>query len=209
VFIEPDRAMYRWRRMTPFQREATLEYRKVNHRPWHSPPHYESEIGLYLITAACYEHRPIVGQSPERMAKFEKELLDVLYEHCRGIFAWVVLPNHYHTLVRCDLVKALLKELGRLHGRTSFQWNGEENRRGRKVWCNAVETEMKSERHFWTTMNYVLHNAVRHRYATQWQDWPYSNAAAYLNDVGREEALRRWNEYPLLDYGKKWDPPEL
>ncbi len=96
-----------------------------------------------------------------------------------------------------------------MHGRTSFTWNGEDNKRGRKTWFNAAETEMKSERHFWATTNYVLHNAVRHGYVENWQDWPYSNAQEYLAEIGHNEAKRRWLEYPILDYGKDWDPPEL
>ena len=67
---------------------------------------------------------------------------------------------------------------------------------------------MKSERHFWASMNYVLHNAVHHGYAQRWQDWPYSNARDYLEEVGHEEALRRWHEYPIESYGRDWDPAE-
>ncbi len=67
---------------------------------------------------------------------------------------------------------------------------------------------MKSERHFWASLNYVLHNAVHHGYVGRWQDWPYSNAEQYLAEVGHEEVLRRWREYPVLDYGKDWDPPD-
>ena len=68
---------------------------------------------------------------------------------------------------------------------------------------------MKSDGHFWASMNYILHNAVRHGYVERWQDWPFSNAAQYLEAAGRDEAERRWREYPILDYGKDWDPPEL
>ncbi|WP_425615344.1 hypothetical protein NA78x_005259 [Anatilimnocola sp. NA78] len=68
---------------------------------------------------------------------------------------------------------------------------------------------MKSELHFWATLNYVLNNAVRHRYVHHWQEWPYSNASQYLADVGRELAEERWRTYPVLDYGQDWDPPEL
>ncbi len=67
---------------------------------------------------------------------------------------------------------------------------------------------MKSERHFWASLNYVLHYAVHHGYVGRWQDWPYSNAEQYLAEVGHEEVLRRWREYPVLDYGKDWDPPD-
>jgi REP-associated tyrosine transposase len=201
--------MYQWRKMTLAQREAVLEIRKNNRLPWHAPPHYVGESGLYLITAACYEHRHVIGASPERMVEFELELLEAAAKQSREIFAWVLLPNHYHLLVHAPNIKSLLHDLGLLHGRTSFRWNGEDNLRGRHVWYRAAETEMKSERHFWATFNYVLHNAVRHGYVNRWQDWPYSNAAKYLSEVGRDAAERRWLDYPVLDYGKDWDPPEL
>jgi putative transposase len=207
--MDPDRPMYRWRQMTPQQRQEALEYRQRQRVPWHGPPHYESESEVYLITAACYEHQPIIGKSPARMAEFESELLKTAGSTSDLIFAWVLLPNHYHLLARAPAIKALLKQIGLLHGRTSYRWNSDDDLRGRQVWHRAAETAMKSERHFWASLNYVLHNAVRHGYVTRWQDWPYSNAAQYLDLVGHDEALRRWNEYPILDYGNEWDPPEL
>jgi len=202
-------AMYRSRRMSSAQRKEALEHRRRHRLPWHGPPHYESAEALYLITAACYEHQPVIGLSSSRMAEFERELLESTKDQSERIFAWVLLPNHYHLLVHASDVMALLAVLGELHGRTSHCWNGEEDHRGRHVWHRAAETAMKSERHFWATLNYVLHNALRHGYVVRWQDWPYSNAAQYLADVGREEAERRWREHPILDYGKDWDPPEL
>jgi putative transposase len=207
--MDPDGMRYRWRRMTPDEREAALCQRCSRHLPWHGPPHYAGESGLYLLTAACYEHRPIVGLTTQRMAEFESRWLETLDERCLTVFAWVLLPNQYHALLHVRNLQELLGAVGQLHGRTSFRWNGEEGCRGRQVWHRGAETEIKSERHFWATMNYVLHNAVRHGYVRHWQEWPYSNAAQYLAEVGRAEAERRWREYPLLDYGKDWDAPEL
>ena len=204
-----DRLIYRWRGMTAEQREQVRQYRQEYSLPFHSPPHYESDCGLYLMTAACFEHAPVIGVSPERMAAFEKQLLDALQEQCPTVFAWTVLPNHYHALVVNRNIKRLLRHLGQLHGRTSFEWNGADGCRGRKVWFNAAETAMKSERHFWATMNYVLHNAVRHGYVERWTGWPYCSAREYLEAVGREEATRTWVQYPLLDYGDDWDPPDM
>ncbi len=204
-----ERVMYRWRQMTPELRKQALESRKSQRVPSHGPPHRVGDASLYLLTAACYEHKPIVGFTPERMADFESELLESLGPLTAKIFAWNLLPNHYHVLVETPNIKALMKAIRPLHGRTSFRWNGEEGVRQRKVWHCAAETEMKSEGHFWATFNYVMHNAVRHGYVNRWQDWPYSNAEQYVNEVGREAAERRWCAYPLLDYGKSWDPPEL
>jgi putative transposase len=122
--MNADRPMYRWRRMTPEQRQEALEYRQRHRLPWHGPPHYQDESEVYLITAACYEHKPVIGLTAERMAGFEAALLQDSGSVCQQIFAWIVLPNHYHLLVHAPEIKSLLAVLGKLHGRTSHQWNG-------------------------------------------------------------------------------------
>jgi putative transposase len=106
-------------------------------------------------------------------------------------------------------VHVWIRELGQLHGRTAFQWNGQDNRRGRKVWHRCAETTMKSERHFQATLLYVLHNPVRHRYVNRWQEWPFGNAQEWLVETGEAQARRLWKEFPLGNYGDDWDPPEM
>ena len=198
--------MYRWRKLNEEQRKELLEWRQEHQRAWHSPPHRESDrTDAYLFTAACYEHAPHIGYSPERIADFEQELIETAQKASREIAAWVVLPNHYHFLARTSSAKAVLAALGKLHGRLSHAWNGHERTRGRKVWYRAAETAMKSERHFWATVNYIHHNPVKHRLVEKWQDWPFSSVHAFLAACGREEALSIWQEYPVKDYGKGWD----
>jgi putative transposase len=198
--------MYDWRRMSEREREETLTWRKASARPWHSPPHRASDVGDgYLLTAACYEHRPYIGISAERLAAFERELLETLEPFCKAIQCWVVLPNHYHALVRSVDVFSTLKALGRLHGRTAFAWNTEDQARGRHVWHSAAETAIKSDRHWHATINYIHHNPVKHGHVPRWQDWPFSSAAAFLQQVGREEAEALWREYPIGEYGRGWD----
>jgi putative transposase len=203
------RATYLWRKLTPKQREKLLEWRKHQGLPWHRPPHRASEKTRYHLTAACFEHRPFIGHSMERMERFCGTLLDVLRRHDTRIHAWCVLPNHFHALVETPKILAVLAGLGRMHGRLSFQWNGEEQTRGRQVWCGAVERFMRNDRHFWATMNYIHHNPVHHGYVEHWQVWPFSSAQDYLSGMGREKAARIWKNYPVLDYGKGWDEPEL
>jgi len=143
------------------------------------------------------------------MDEFSAALLAVLDEHATLTHAWCVLPNHYHALVEAPDVLRLLHKIGRLHWRTSFAWNGEEAIRGRQVFHRATERAMRSERHFWATMNYIHNNPVHHRYVDRWTDWPWGNAAEFLETMGRTEAERIWHEYPLRDYGAKWDSAEL
>lgn len=198
--------MYLWRRLSDEERGEVLELRKARGLPWHRPPHREFEGPVtFIITAACYEHRHIVGSSRHRMADFEKTILDACAEAAANTFAWCILPNHYHLLTRTDNIKLLRKEIGKVHGRTARTWNLEDEQIGRKVWFNYVDRDMKSERHYWASLNYIHNNAVHHGYVEKWQDWPYSSVHQFLAQIGREEARRIWHEYPVLDYGKGWD----
>lgn len=136
------------------------------------------------------------------MHDFSVQLLETL---SLSPVAWWVLPNHYHLLIRSDDIKKTVSELGRLHGRTYFQWNGQDGLRGRQVWHSASDRAMRNEEHFWATVNYIHHNPVKHGHVGSWWDWPYSSAVDFLEAEGTGEAARIWKDYPVLDYGKGWD----
>jgi len=198
--------MYDWRKMTDMQRELAMKQRRHRGFPKHTPPHFDFEDEQqFLVIAACYEHAHIVGISPERMTECEQSIISVCQEIKAEIYAWCVLPNHYHVLLKTDRIEDLRKELGLFHGRSSFKWNGEDDKRGRQVWHNCFERSMKSERHFWASLNYVHNNPVYHGYVTKWQDRTWSSAELFLERIGKDKALEIWKNYPLLDYGKKWD----
>ena len=70
--------MYDWRKMDVGEREKVLAIRKGRKLPWHSPPHLEFEGNVsFIISAACFEHAPIIGKTPERMAECESVLLEI------------------------------------------------------------------------------------------------------------------------------------
>jgi putative transposase len=198
--------MYNYRNMTPEEQARILEYRRQRNQPWHSPPHWRMGMShQYLMTAACYEHAPIIGRSLDRMTACETDVLSVCRERGSEVDTWCFLPNHYHLLIGSERLKELCWALGRFHGRSSFTWNREDGQRGRKVWYRCFDREIRSERHYWASVNYIHHNPVHHGYTEKWQDWPWSSATEFLNEVGREQAMKIWRAYPILDYGKTWD----
>ena len=120
-----------------------------------------------------------------------------------------MLPNHYHALVSAPDNLVLIAATGQFHGRTSHAWNGEENCRGRKVFFRAIDKPVRSDRHYWASLNYIHHNPVHHQYVKRWQDWPWSSAADYLRGIGETEARRIWRDYPILKMGRNWDEPDV
>jgi putative transposase len=198
--------MYAWRKWTQEMRDEVLRRRKLLNRPWHGPPHFTGQqTSQYLITGTCYEHAPIIGTSIERLDDFTAQLQQTIESAHSVIHAWCVLPNHYHVLATTPDLPVLIASLGKLHGRMSFAWNGEDNARGRICWHRTTDRAMRSEAHFWTTVNYVHHNPVKHGHVSKWTDWPWSSAHDYLRETGRYQAARIWQAYPLLEYGTLWD----
>jgi putative transposase len=201
--------MYLWRQLTEEQRAELLEIRRRNQRPWHGPPRHKStDKKRFHLTAACYEHAHLICARHERMDAFSNALQAALSGAGKHTFAWCVLPNHYHAVVETWNLRETARLLGQFHGRTSFEWNRQDDARGRTCFHRVSDRAIRGDRHFWAAMNYIHHNPVHHGWVGTWADWPWSSAADYLSSVGREEALRVWREYPVGDYGKTWHSPE-
>jgi putative transposase len=108
--------MYYYRNLSPEQQNEVVVYRRQQRRPWHSPPHWNFEgERQFFISGTCFEHDQVIGVSHERMTECENALLEVCGNYAGVIYAWCILPNHYHILVKTDQVKELRKEIGRFH----------------------------------------------------------------------------------------------
>lgn len=190
-------------------RRAELERRKRLGFPWHGPPHLiRAGYHRFLITAACHKHQPFLGTPTARLTELMESWLRMAGDLAESQ-AFCFLPNHYHVLVVAEDVLALLKEIGRLHGRTSHAWNGADGLRGRQIFHRAAETRIKNERHYLAARNYVHHNPVRHGYVDRWTEWPWSSAIDFLQRTDPDEAKRLWRDYDISTFGDGWDDPEL
>jgi putative transposase len=204
MFDKSESRMYHYRHLTPEQKRAIVAQRKERGFPWHAPPHPDASGEYRIVTAACFEHQPILN-SDDRLNWFSNELQTTLKTLGTPCAAWCVLPNHYHVLVRIIDIREFTEGLGKLHGRTSYEMNREDTARGRQVWYRCADRCMRSERHFYASVNYIHNNPVKHGYVSRWQDWPYSSVHGYFEARGRDWMLDTWREYPILDYGDGWD----
>ena len=167
------------------------------------PPHCSEGMHTYLLSAACYEHRELLAR-PDRMSEFAQALLGVEDDLGSTVHAWVILPNHYHIVAETDL-HVYRRWVGRLHNGKSTQWNREDGTAGRRVWFRFTDRWIRGAGHYYATINYVHANAVKHGYAMQADEWPWSSVHEYIHQVGLE-ALEEWSrKYPSLDYGRGWD----
>ncbi len=197
-------AMYEYRRLNKEQRREIVEERRRQKLPRHEPAHRENLDNLYLISAACFEHASFLAESARR-DEFEDKLLTRLeaLRDCE-IFAWCVLPNHYHVLTRVPLPQFSVMSR-KLHAGTATQWNREDGTSGRQVWYRYVERSIRSDRHFFASINYLHANPVKHGYVRHAQEWKWSSVHLYLEMMGVDALREMWRNYPVREYGKGWD----
>lgn len=197
---------YEYRKLSLKEREQLIVYRSGRGYPRHAPPHPFRDAGAYLISAANFEHQSIM-KPVERRTEFETLLLNSLKEVADELIAWVVLPNHYHFLVRIPSLNSISSALKQLHGATSRQWNTEDGLTGkRRVWYKFADTCIRNDIHLHMAFNYIHYNPVKHGYTNDPYDWPWSSLRIYYEDKGRDWLRDHWKAYtPATDFGKGWD----
>ena len=191
--------MYDYHKLTLAGRKALLTERRDRGLPLHAPPHYPDGRQTYILTAACYGHRPVISTESRRIT-----LRDGFLSAPAEVHAWVILPNHYHLLATANL--AQFRQWVRLfHSRLAKDWNREDAAKGRQVWYRFQDRQIRGVRHYFASLNYIHANPSKHGCVAKATEWPHSSLHEYLAKYGQDVLADLWREYPVDEYGKKWD----
>ncbi len=196
---------YEYRHLSPQEQAALVAQRCTRGYPLHAPPHPYREAGWYLLTAATYEHAPIM-QSAERRSEFEERILTTLSSKTIDVAGWVILPNHYHLLVGVNTLDTISMILKQVHGTTSRTWNQVDGVTGKRhVWYKFADQCIRNECHYYRALNYIHFNPVKHGYVDDPYIWEWSSVLLYLETQGREWLRRTWKDHPVGNFGVGWD----
>ena len=198
---------YEYRKMTTEEREQVLRQRRERGYPLHDPPHPFREAGWYMLTAANFEHAPIMA-ALDRRTDFEVRLIEGMRAIHADVFGWAILPNHYHILVGVESLDDVSPVLKQLHGTTSREWNLADNQTGkRRVWYKFADRMIRNDAHFYRALNYIHYNPVKHRYVDDPYAWLWTSLHNYAEaeGYGRAWLREKWKAYPPGDFGKGWD----
>jgi putative transposase len=164
--------------------------------------------GTYFFTVVTYRRRAILCDEPVRAA-LRKAVKTVQSRHPFAIDAWVLLPDHLHTIwtlppgdanfsMRWGLIKRLVTmacaddyhqpdwmTASKTKHRESTFWQ-------RRYWEHLIRDEADFQHH----VDYVHVNPLKHGYVKQVADWPFStfhrfveNGVYPLNWCGDLDAL--------------------
>jgi REP-associated tyrosine transposase len=164
-------------------------------RSEHRPVHFYVADGCYFISAAILHHQPLMT-SARRRDWFFACLSQITAELDTELVAWVILPNHYHAIVRVPQSHTIAELVRRLHGRSARQFNQEDGIQRRQVWYSYWDRCLWTEGDFWSRINYIHRNPVKHGYAATPEDWPHSSWQRFVDLDPESEASQGLQRFP-------------
>ena len=140
----------------------------------------------YFFTVVTYKRQEILTH-PESRKILRKIILDVKKEYPFKIDAWVLLPEHIHSIwtlptgdhdfsKRWGLIKAGFSS----HAKTLFhhpEWinNSKKKHRERTIWQRRFwEHQIRDQTDFNLHIDYMYWNPVKYGHVSRVIDWPYS-----------------------------------
>ncbi|MCK5413092.1 MAG: transposase [Candidatus Pacebacteria bacterium] len=127
----------------------------------HHPPHIYQDDSIYFVTARTYQKEKIFNTDQKKKILF-KNLWNEFSKIDYRLYAWVILDNHYHIEFKTRLGRNLSKAINLIHGRTAFEINKIDNKKGRKIFQNYLDYCIRHEKDFYRHFNYIHHNPVKH-----------------------------------------------
>jgi len=139
------------------------------------PPHYDLDGAIYFVTTRLNEGRKFTEHETEIV---EKTILDLAAQKEMMLYAYVIMPNHVHILMR-PLVNGISKTMQLLKGRSSRRIN-----EGTFWQKGFFDFSVISEEKFKEKFNYTHHNPVKRGLVERAEDYKHSSAKNYKVKYG-------------------------
>jgi putative transposase len=197
--------------------------REVKRREFH-PPHIYEDNACYFITGSIVHRQRLLDTDAKRIL-VQDVLKEAIKDYGIRLYAWVILADHYHLLLKTSDVAPVWKFIKRLHGDSAIQLNKLDDIPGRQIWYQYWDRFPRGERDFWACFNYVHINPIKHGYVRvsggvlmvegervkvasghAWDvhqclaQYPHSSYHYYLRKYGEGFLTDAWMRYPIPDY---------
>lgn len=188
------------------------------------PPHIYEDNSCYFLTGSIVRHQRLLGTNAKRVL-VQNVLKEAVPRYGIRLYAWVILADHYHLLLKTSKVAPIWKFVKRLHGDSAIRLNKLDGTPGRQVWYQYWDRFPRNDHDFWGYFNYIHINPIKHGYVRISDDilevehrqikivpshaldvhqclveYPHSSYQYYLREHGEEILTDVWMRYPIPDY---------
>ena len=153
----------------------------------------------------------VLFEAPSEYRSFLSLLAEAVQRFPASVFAYTVMPNHWHVVLQCSSggsLSQLMHWLGTTHAQ---RWRGARGLRGRgAVYQGRFKSiGVATDRHFLTVCRYVERNPLRAKLVAWAEEWPWSSVTARTT-ADDAPALAVWptpRPEPWLEVLNQPEPP--
>ena len=163
------------------------------------PPHLYLDETIYFITGRTLKNSIFNDNINKKIfLKILKEIIDELSIIC---YAYIILNNHYHILLKPLNGLSIPRFINRLHSLTSLHINKLQNRIGRKMWYQYWDRIPRNEDDFYAWFNYIHLNPVKHGYLNLNKTIFYkASGVLHINEDAISELIRLLKQYKFSSF---------
>ncbi|MEO0156023.1 MAG: transposase [candidate division WOR-3 bacterium] len=166
----------------------------------HNPPHIYLDDSYYFITASTlYKRSILITNESKQILKDIIENIVELYNFL--LIAWVILPNHYHLLLKTGIGNYLPEIFRKIHSKSTVRINKILDK-SVKIWYNYWDECVRNEDSLYKHFNYIHMNPVKHGYVKKPEDYDFSSYKSYLFEKGQEWLDDIFRRFPIIDFSK-------
>jgi len=168
------------------------------------PPHIYLDETYYFFAARTIFQKPFLNTNRKKniFLNIFKKLLKKYQYSCQ---AWIILNNHYHLMLKVSKAENLKMFIKDLHSLTAKEINKLDGQKRRKIWWNYWDKCIRNRKDFWTHVNYIHHNPVKHGYVKEMNKYKFSSYQHYLKKYGEKFLISCFAQFPVIDFSVKWD----
>ncbi len=159
-----------------------------------TPAHLLLDNTAYFITASIYQKRNLLA-----LPSIKERLITTIQTSFASknwqLKEWVILNDHYHLLAISDKGTDLSKIMGKIHTQ-SGQYIYTETHADKPIWWNYWDYCPRNEKDYFTRLNYLFNNPIKHGLVANLIDYPYSSFHIMLEKQGREKLINQFRQYP-------------
>lgn len=159
------------------------------------PEYRRSDIpgATYFFTVVTYQRQPVLTD-PRCRAALRAAIDSVRLQMPFEIKAWVLMPDHLHAVwqlppgdkdyslrwsrIKQHVTRDCAKWIPQRPQSASRQKRGEGGLWQRRFWEHLIRDDADFSRH----LDYIHYNPVKHGYAANAGDWPYSTFHRYVKE---------------------------
>jgi len=187
------------------------------------PTRIEQDNACYFVTGGTQRRERLVD-TEQKLALAQGALQEAAQLHNIRLYAWTILSNHYHVLIKGGEDTPVVDFVRQFHETTAMALNEIDHLPGRPIWYQYWDVFSNGGAEFWAYFNFIHLNPLRHGYVKVptgvWasdgrrieiemsrypdlhqslSEYPYSSYHYYEREYGKMFLNDAWMRYPIPD----------